>query len=247
MSWTITWPDSVVAAGLDPNLKRLCEVYATACMTALTLHRVGGNPVSIMPQSRECISGHYVWYSLLPDEFPVGQFYPGTIYPSAQELKEPLTVREVEAIDLPGPVGAVTEVLIDGVALAADKYRVENGRYLVRMDGESWPTDSGDNFVVTYFNSHPVDEMGAHAAGVMANEWLKLFTRSKDKCRLPSNATNVARQGITIEVATGMFPEGVTGLPEIDAYLMLWNPYGVRVLPRVYSPDLPKNRQVWHA
>jgi hypothetical protein len=101
--------------------------------------------------------------------------------------------------------------------------------------------------VVTYFNSHPVDEMGAHAAGVMANEWLKLFTRSKDKCRLPSNATNVARQGITIEVATGMFPEGVTGLPEIDAYLMLWNPYGVRVMPRVYSPDLPKNRQVWHA
>lgn len=247
MSWTITWPDADAAAALDPNLKRLCEVYATACMTALTLHRVGGNPVSIMPQSRERIPGHYVQWEAMPDLYPVGYFYPGMFYPSAQDLQTPHTIAEVEAIDLPCPVGAVTEVLIDQVALAPENYRVESGRYLVRLDGESWPTDSGDNFVVTYFNSHPVDEMGAHAAGVMANEWLKLFTRSKDKCRLPSNATNVARQGITIEVATGMFPEGVTGLPEIDAYLMLWNPYGVRVLPRVYSPDLPKNRQVWHA
>jgi hypothetical protein len=57
----------------------------------------------------------------------------------------------------------------------------------------------------------------------------------------------VARQGITIEVATGMFPEGVTGMPEIDAYLMLFNPFGLRVMPRVYSPDLPRHRQVWHA
>ena len=50
--------------------------------------------------------------------------------------------------------------------------------------------------------------------------------------------------GITIEKAAGMFPEGVTGLPEIDAYLMLWNPFGLKVAPRVYSPDLPVARQV---
>jgi hypothetical protein len=245
MTWPITWPTG--AEPTDPNIKRLCELYASACMTALTLHRVGGNPVTIMPASRERIPGHYVWLSPVPDAYPLGSFYPGTFYPSAQDLKEPLTVTEVEAIDLPGPVGAVTEVLIDGVALDASNYRVEDGRYLVRLDSQPWPESSGDNFVVTYLNSYPVDEMGAHAAGIMANEWLKAITRSKDKCRLPSNATNVARQGITIEVATGMFPEGVTGMPEIDAYLMLFNPFGLRVMPRVYSPDLARNRQVWHA
>lgn len=244
MTWPVAWPDSIVAAELDPNIKKLCELYASACMTALTLHRVGGNPVTIMPVSRQRVPGHYVWYEPLPDEYPVGMFYPGLIYPSAQDLKRPLTVTEVEAISLPGPIGAVQSVTIDKVALDPSAYRVENGQYLVRVDGGTWPSDSGDNFTVTYYNSHPVDELGAHAAGVMAAEWLALLTSNK-KCRLSPNATAVNRQGISIELVRGMFPDGVTNIPEIDAYLMLWNPFGVKVAPRVYSLDLPDHRQVW--
>jgi len=245
MTWPITWPAHIDAAALDPNIKRLSEVYATACMTALTLHRVGGNPVTIMPAT-SCarIPGHYVWFETVPDAYPVGMFYPGLVYPSAQDLQRSHTVHQVEAVALPGPVGAISNVTVDGVTLDPSAYRLEDGQYLVRIDGGAWPTSPGDNFTVTYFNSHPVDEMGSYAAGVMAAEWLKLFSKSKDKCRLPSTATNVARQGITIEVATGMFPEGVTGLPEIDAYLMLFNPFGLKVAPRVYSFDQPQHRQV---
>ena len=244
--WPITWPASVDADSLDPNMRALCELYASASMTALTLHRVGGNPVTIMPVSRERVPGHYVWFSPLPDEYPLGIFYPGTVYPSAQDLLTALTVDSVEAIDLPGPVGAVSEVRINGTVLDEAAYRVENGRYLVRVDGGSWPAGSGDNFTVTYLNSHPVDAMGAHAAGVMANEWLTLISGNK-KCRLPPSVTAVSRQGLTFEVARGMFPDGVTGIPEIDAYLMLFNPFGLKVAPRVYSPDLPRHRQVWNA
>ena len=246
MTWPITWPDPAAAAAAGPDVKRLCEVYAGACMTALTLHRVGGNPVTIMPASRERVPGHYVWYAPVADEYPVGAFYPGTLYPSAQDLKTNLTVTEVEAIDLPGPVGAIISVTISGAVLDASAYRVEDGRYLVRIDGGSWPAESGDNFVVSYYNSHPVDAMGSYAAGVMANEWLKLLTAKKG-CRLPASVTNVNRQGLTFEITRGMFPEGVTGVPEIDAYLMLFNPFGLKVAPRVYSPDLPRHRQVWHA
>lgn len=246
MTWPINWPAYVKVDELDPNIKRLAEVYAEACMKALTLHRVGGNPVSIMPASRDCIPGHYVWFHPVQDLYPVGRFYPGTLYPSEQDLIGSSTVRTVEAVRLPGPVGAVTEVLINGTALDKAAYRVEDGMFLVRIDGKSWPRDSGDNFVVTYYNSYPVDEMGAHAAGVMASEWLKLITGDK-KCRLPSSATTISRQGITIEKATGMFPGNVTGMPEIDAYLYLYNPHALRVAPRVYSPDLPRDRQVWHA
>jgi len=246
MTWPITWPTGTEPE--DPNIKRLCEVYATACMTALTLHRVGGNPITLMPGGRDWLFGHYVWFETVPDVYPIGQFYPGTIYPSAQELQQPHTVEEVQAIVLAGPVGDIIEVKADGVVLDPSEYRIEDGKYLVRLGGKYWPDTQGDNFTVKYYNSHPVDEMGAHAAGVMAAEWLKAFTRNKnDKCRLPANATTVSRQGITIERAAGMFPEGVTGIPEIDAYLMLWNPFGLKVAPRVWSPDLPKHRQVWSA
>ena len=223
MTWPINWPKAVNTDELDPNIKRLCELYAESCMKALTLHRVGGNPVSIMPESRDRIPGHYVWFETMDDLYPLGRFYPGTFYPSEQELKSPRTVNKVEAVRLPGPVGEVTRVLINQEVVDPASYRVEDGQYLVRLNGQRWPSISGDNFVVTYYNSYPVDEMGAHAAGVMAAEWLKLITGDK-KCRLPSSATSITRQGISIEKATGMFPGNVTGIPEIDAYLMLFNP-----------------------
>lgn len=246
MTWPIKWPAAVKADELDPNIKRLCELYATSCMTALTLHRVGGNPVSIMPDARDRVIGHYSWFRTVADGPLVGRFLPGTVQPSMDDLQNLHATRKTEAVLLPGPVGEVSRVLIDQEELAPSTYRVEDGRYLVRLDGGRWPSTTGNNFVVTYLNSYPVDEMGAHAGGVMAAEWLKLITGDK-KCRLPAGATSVSRQGINIEVAAGMFPGNVTGLPEIDAYLMLFNPHALRVAPRVYSPDLPQHRQVWHA
>ena len=81
----------------------------------------------------------------------------------------------------------------------------------------------------------------------MAAEWLKLFNNVKGGCRLPPSITSMTRQGISYTIERGMFPDGVTGIPEIDAYLMLWNPFGLKVAPRVYSLDLPEHRQVWHA
>jgi hypothetical protein len=245
MTWPITWPDEAAADAAGVTVKRLCEIYAVACMTALTLHRVGGSPVTIMPVSMERVDGYYVGHIPLPDEYPLGNFYPGMVYPSAQYLREEgHTIREVQAIDLPGPVGAVTEVVVGGEVLDPLAYRVENGRYLIRMDSGSWPTESGDNFRVTYFNSHPVDEMGSYAAGVMAAEWLKLLTNAKGGCRLPRSVTNIQRQGLTMELARGMFPDGVTGMPEVDAYIMLLNPFALKIMPRVYSLDLPEHRQV---
>ena len=246
MSWPVNWPKSIKADELDPNIKRLCELYATACMTALTLNRVGGSPVSIMPDARDRVAGYYTWAQTLPGAPLVGRFIPGAIQPSIEDLQNLKSTRKTEAVLLPGPVGQVTRVLIDQEEVDSSIYRVEDGRYLVRLDGGRWPSTTGNNFVVTYYNSYPVDDMGAHAAGVMAEEWLKLISGNKN-CRLPANATSVSRQGINIEVATGMFPGNVTGLPEIDAYLMLFNPHALRVAPRVYSLDLPQDRQVWHA
>lgn len=244
MTWPVKWPAAVDVDKLDPNIRALCELYAVSCMKALTLHRAGGDPVTIIPGSRDRISGRWAWFDGLDGLYPYGRFYPGTFYPTEQELLNLHRISRVSAITLPGPVGEVTEVIADGRVLAPAEYRIEDGQYLVRLDGRSWP--AGDRLQVTYYNSYPVNDMGAHAAGVMAAEWLKLITGDK-KCRLPSTATSVSRQGISIEKATGMFPGNVTGIPEIDAYLMLLNPHSLRVAPRVFSLDLPQDRQVWHA
>lgn len=243
MTWPIKWPAAINTDDLDPNVRALCEMYAIACMKALTLHRVGGDPVTLIPGARDRCRGLYLWQELY-GLYPFGRFFPVGFYPTERELAGATLRRNTEAIRLPGPVGGVSRVVVDDVVMEPSDYRVEDGQYLVRVDGKGWP--AGDRMKVTYLNSYPVDDMGAHAAGVMAAEWLRLITGDK-KCRLPASATSISRQGITIEKATGMFPGNVTGLPEIDAYLMLFNPHSLRVPPRVYSLDLPQDRQVWHA
>lgn len=89
-------------------------------------------------------------------------------------------------------------------------------------------------FAVTYLNSYPVDGMGAYAAGVLAMEFAKACTGRK--CSLPPGTTNVTRQGVSIEVVTGSFPGGVTGIREVDAYIALWRPEGSpQWEPRVWT------------
>lgn len=95
----------------------------------------------------------------------------------------------------------------------------------------------GDDFSAPLLGTTPVDALGARAAGVLAVEFLKLLTNDR-KCRLPSSITNVSRQGLTFEITRGMWPEGKTSIPEVDAYLMLWNPHGLASRPRVFTPPV---------
>jgi hypothetical protein len=66
------------------------------------------------------------------------------------------------------------------------------------------------------------------------------FTKacSGGKCRLPTAVTSIARQGVTMEVSSGMFPDGMTGIREVDAFLSSINPNALRIPPKVWSPDL---------
>lgn len=233
MSWPITWPAAANIGAVDVNIKRLCELYASACMNFLTLNRAGGDSITITPAPGDRVLGWYGTYQ----GYAAGIFWP--VYPSAVDLKSFLFLFEAEAVRLPGPVGTVSAVTIDGELLDASQYRVEDGIHLVRLEG-SWPSAG---LRVTYTNSIAVDEMGAHAAGVMAAEWLKLITAEKN-CRLNTSARTVTRQGITMDLVGGLFPDGVTNIPEIDAYTMLLNPYRLRVAPRVWSPDLQRPHQV---
>lgn len=237
MTWPVRWPTSANIETVEEFPRRIAELYATTSLTALTLGRVGGSPVTIVPAGLPRVQGWCGIYGAL------GQFWP-TINPSANDLHRWSDYFRTEAVLLPGPVGAVLEVRVANAVLPPESWRLEDGQYLIRTDGEDWPHDHSGAFTVTYLNSYEPGELGEHAAGVLAMEFLKLVTGDKKGCRLPSSVTNVSRQGLTFEIARGMFPDGLTGLPEVDAFIMLWNPHGLKVAPRVYSLDVERPRQV---
>lgn len=243
MTWTFDWPAAADAdkASAGAELVALAESYAAAAMRMLTLQRVGGLPITVMPCGRTCTS------PLMKLEM----FSPAPFYPSARDLKAcncylGCGCSDVGGVALTGPVGDIVEVKLYGTVLDPSEYRVEDDR-LIRNNGEAWPACGGKDFLVTYLNARPVDAMGAYAGGVLAWEFLKMLTADR-KCRLSSSVKAVNRQGIQMEMTPGLFPEGVTGIEEVDIYLRQWNPHGQKVAPKVYSLDLPRQREVsWGA
>lgn len=246
MIWPIEWPAASNADALDPDVRARAELFAANALRMLTLYRVGGEPITVMPCTRTCHRPNTAAFSL-----GVMPFYPillGTGVYANCWCGTDCKCKSAPTVMLEGPVGRIDSVVIDGQALPTDAYHVEDGNKLVRLDGEGWPPCYGKKFTVTYLKGYPVDTMGEYAGGVLAAEYLKLIGADKAKCRLPSSVTNVQRQGLTFEVARGMFPDGVTGIPEVDSFIIRWNPHGLRTAPAVYSPDIKRQRQVtWKA
>lgn len=146
-------------------------------------------------------------------------------------------------VTLPGPVGALYEVQVEGLALDLDLFRTE-GNDLVYLGAlpVPWPEapdmystlGEPDTWSVTYLQGYPVDAMGAYAVGILAQEFAKACTNGK--CRLPAGVTSLVRQGVSIEIIRGSFPDGFTGIKEIDAFISLWNPNANKFASTVWTP-----------
>jgi hypothetical protein len=148
---------------------------------------------------------------------------------------------------LPGPVAALVEVSLDGALLPLSYFRVDNGYRIVRTDGDCWPScqnldaplGAAGTLGITYVPGIVPDAAGLWAAGVLACEFVKACNpTSGAKCRLPASVTTIARQGLTMTLSTGMFEGNMTGIREVDAYLVAINPNGLRQPPMVWSPDV---------
>lgn len=227
--WPVKWPTSFDKTGFDQEALDLAENFAAAVMRFLTLERVGGKTVTITAGYSWCRNRSRS--NLFRYDFMLDSDYYLCLCGAFCECGRESSLELVE------PVGRVDEVKVRGSIVPPDTYRVVDGKYLV-LDSEV-PSCGVE---VTYLNGYPVDAMGQHAAGVLAVEYIKLVTGDK-KCRLPSGITSISRQGISMEIASGLFPEGVTNITEVDTYVMLWNPNALRIRPKVYSPDIHPNRQ----
>lgn len=146
---------------------------------------------------------------------------------------------------LPGPIESVTQVAVNGAIIDPAAYRVDDGIWLVRTDGDCWPesqnfdVDSGDNtFFVSYNRGTPVPAALAAVAGSYACEWAKGCQGSD--CKLPSRIVTLTRQDVIYEFQNidELLSAGLTGVPEWDIVIRSYNPYGATQRYRVFSPEL---------
>jgi hypothetical protein len=230
---------------LEPAVKERALSLASATLRRLTGNRVGGCPVTVRPCKPSQCRGYGMYLSV----YGRPGFYP---YLDAGRWVNSCGHHNCEctyvcSVGLPGPVGRVDQVKVDGDIIDPSRYRVEGARLVAILEpGEDcWmpavqslnlPDSEPGTFSVTYLNAYPVDSLGAYAAGVLANEYAKAC--SGKKCRLPSNVTNVTRQGVAMEMVTGAFPNGQTGIREVDSFITLWNPGGLRQGASVWFPGM---------
>lgn len=256
--WPVNWDvcPSAVLDGLSPELRTIAESSAVQTLRMLTGYRVGGCPTTVRPCNRSCLPG--TWLTA-PD---VGVMFAGAFGGGFSPYVgldggwrnacgctgDGCSCVKVREVWLPGTVGRVDEVQVDGIVLPSSAYRVDNSNRLVRQDGEDWPVCQDMNlpdgqvgtFSVTYLDGAPVDGVGSYVAGLLAAEFAKACIGAD--CALPSNVSSVTRAGITMEMDPEMFPGGVTGQFTVDAYIRIWNP--MNSMPAgIYSPDAPTGRR----
>lgn len=162
----------------------------------------------------------------------------------------------VHEITLPPPVSSIVSVVIDGEVLDPDSYRVDNGKSLVRLDGNGWPTcndmsspsasgtGAEGTWEVTYLRGSEVPVGGQVAAGILAAEFAK--SACGVDCALPKRVTSVTRQGVSIGILDTFddIEVGHTGIWLVDSWVA-----SIKSAPRrsrVASPDFrPMRRTTW--
>lgn len=151
---------------------------------------------------------------------------------------------------LPGPVNQVLEVIQDGILVDPDSYVVDDGRWLVRIDGGCWPahvdlSTDDDRFEVLYVRGEEVPQILKDAAGILACEFAKSF-KSQD-CRLPARLSSLTRQGVSMSAldTDSLTRRGMTGIPEVDQVILALNPHSLPARSRVMSLDMlpPRHRR----
>lgn len=233
----------------SPEIKDWAIALASQTLRRLTAYRVGGCPIIVRPCKASCVNDAFIPFYGALGTLGGGSFRPGMnaqgAWINSCGCSHNCSCTTLCTVNLPGPVGAVMEVRLDGVLVPQADYFVSGNAIVWAGEGDCpWPTCQDlskpntevGTFSVTYLNSYAVDGLGAHAAATLAAEFAASCTGGT--CRLPSSVTAVTRQGVTYEITPGSFPDGFTGIQVIDAYISLWNPRGLKDQPRVWTPQM---------
>lgn len=237
---------------LDPTVQARATALASSTLYRLTGYQVGGCPIVVRPCKRGCAGSWPSYATTYGFSGMSRSFWPTNwngVWINSCGCSTDCSCTVLCEVTLPEPVGEVYAVNLGGTVVPETDYRVDGARLVYTGSGDCpWPTcqdlaapiGDPDTFSVEYLNSYPVDALGAYAAGVLAREYAKACTGAK--CRLPATVTSVTRQGVSMEIAGGAFPDGFTGIREVDAYIALYNPKAIRQRATVWSPDIKSPR-----
>jgi hypothetical protein len=149
------------------------------------------------------------------------------------------------------PIRSIVQIKIDGAVLSPTKYRLDEGRYIERRDGNPWPSwqrlDFDDTqvgtFSVTVTHGADPPAAGVDAASALGAELAK--SRAGLPNRLPQRLTSLTRQGVTMAVLDPMafLEKGLTGVYETDLWIQSVNPHKQTRRPAVWSPDTARHRR----
>lgn len=249
---------------LTPEEREAFEQMAAAMLWNWTGQVFGVCEVTIRPCRSGCASasrwretfwgrGPYPWQGLIDSGSWVPLLIAGQWYNMGCGCAGTCSCAEEgpSALRLPGPIVTVSEVKIDGVALAPTEYQVLYSRLLVRLDGTPWPAcqnllaDSGqpNTFEVTYSRGVEVPLGGQIAAGVLACELAKAACNDSS-CQLPKRVQAITRQGVTIGFSDDFsgLDDGRTGIWLIDSWTASVKAPQRRGHAGVRSVDVPKRK-----
>lgn len=237
-------------ANFDPAVTGRASTIAVNQLWRLTGRRFGITELTFIP----CVPGFFqtpTWQSngaVSPSPYGYLSPYIGIDgnWHNAHWCSDCFT-SDPSTIALPAtPATEVTDVTIDGVSIPLANFQIVNHRHLHYIDN-SFPTTQylDDPWTVTYEFGIPVPVDGEIAAGILACELAKSMLNLP--CRLPRKLQSISRQGVTMQlVDSDYLQNGLTGIQEVDEFIVSVNPHSLRERSRVYSPDIPRpNRITW--
>lgn len=217
----------------DESVQERALLLATSTLQTLTNYRVGSCPITIRPCPETSRCG-CDWNPLSHSGATGPVLWDGNWYNTCRHRTRCGPLSE---IDIPGPVGYVSELRIDGVDqdLWNGDWRLDDGHLLVWQGLGASPVPLTQNlsrpdtevgtWSLTYSRSYPVLADARIAVSQLALEMAAAITPRK-KCALPRGVTNVVRNGVSFSLEAGLFTNGLTGLDAVDAFILKWAPAG---------------------
>lgn len=260
--WSLAYTDAELGE-MRSDLRKarkmeLAEARAWYSLAMLTAWRVGVCPVLVRPVPAGCMGGGS-WLAATVGGGHTGALPVRSI--GALNVTPYVTGGEwvnacgcqpsacghgsLSEVILPGPIGEIEWVKIDGIIQEPTSYRVDDGNRLVSLDKlRPWPgsqdfrtgPDEPNSFAVSYYQGAAPNDLIRAAAGTLAIEFYRMDTKDK-ACRLPFKTTQVVRFGSTYDVAPGLFKDGLTSIAEVDLVIRMYNPNLLKQGSRIVTPE----------